>query len=107
MTGVAPARLGAVSSAKPALRVLVALLGGYGFARGFVALATATLAVDGLSYDDAWLLAAMLAFPLLLTAVIWTFGSRHLLRVALVLGGGTAMMSVAAHVLARLGSGSI
>lgn len=92
---------------RPVFRVLVALLGGYGFARGFVALATATLARSGVPYDDAWMLAAIVGFPLLLAIVIWAFGARRVTRVALVLGAGAIAMNVAAHVLARLGTGSV
>jgi hypothetical protein len=89
------------------LRVLVALLGGYGFAHGFAALATAALARAGLPFEDAWQLAAILVFPLLLTVVIWTFGSRRITRVAMVLVGGAVVMTASAHALARLGTGPV
>lgn len=89
-----------------ALRLLTSLVGGYAFARGFVALGTAALAFSGVPYDDAWLLAAMLVFPLLVAVVIWAFASRRPVRVAAALGGGAVAMTVAALLLARHASGS-
>lgn len=78
-----------------ALRIAAAVLGGYVFCWGFIALAMAGLYALGMSFHDAEHLSAMLAFVLYLTVFCWAFAVRSLLRAWLVLGGGGALMAAA------------
>jgi len=91
---------------KLALRMTVSLVGGYLFARGFAALITAMMVRGGTVYEDAWLLAAMLVFPVLLGVVIWTFATRRVVMFAAAVGGLAIALNVAAHLLARQSLGA-
>ena len=69
------------------LRIAAAVLGGYAFCWGFVALGMAGLFALGMSFHDAEHLCAMLAFLLYVTVFCWAFATRSL--AGLTLGGGT------------------
>jgi hypothetical protein len=73
-------------------RCAAAVFGGYLFVWGLVTLSIAGLAAGGMDYDQAWMLAMLLAFLVYLVVFLWAFAARRLLIVWLVLlGGGTAM----------------
>ncbi len=81
------------------LRIAAAMLGGYAFCWGFVALSMAGLFALGMSFHDAEHLCAMLAFLLYVTVFCWAFAARSLARVWAVLAGGAALMAGAASLL--------
>ena len=81
------------------LRIAAAVLGGYAFCWGFVALGMAGLFALGMSFHDAEHLCAMLAFLLYVTVFCWAFATRSLARVWAVLAGGAALMAGAASLL--------
>ncbi len=73
-------------------RIAAAVLGGYVFVWGLVALSIASLAAGGMDYDQAWMLAMLLAFLVYLVVFLWAFAARRLIVVWVVLlGGGAAM----------------
>lgn len=77
-------------------RVLAALVGGYAFCWGFIALGIAALFAVGMEFHDAEHLASMLAFLLYLGVFLWAIAARSLARVWLTLtGGGAAMAALA------------
>jgi len=82
-----------------ALRIAAAVLGGYAFCWGFIALAIAGLCALGMALRDAEQLASMLALLLYLVMFLWAFAARSTLRVWAVLAGGGATMAVAASLL--------
>lgn len=84
------------SAYKPALRLVVALLGGYAFTWGLVAFGVATLAGLGMDYHDAETAWMVLAFLIFLPLFLWSFASPHQGRVMALLCGGAALMTVAA-----------
>ena len=78
-------------------RIGAAVLGGYAFCWGFIALALAGCYVAGLSFHDAEHLSAMLGVLLYLGVFLGVFATRRLgLAWLLLLGGGGAMAGVAA-----------
>ncbi len=79
-------------------RVLAALLGGYAFCWGFIALGIAALFAVGMEFHDAEHLASMLAFLLYVGVFLWAIAARSLARVWLVLLGGGATMAALASV---------
>lgn len=82
-------------------RIGAALVGGYALAWGFVTLTISGLVAFGVAYDDAWMLAMMLAFLLYLAAFLWSFTTRSAwLAWAILLGTG-ALMTGTALVIAR------
>lgn len=82
-------------------RIAAAVLGGYAFCWGFIALGMAAMYAAGMSFHDAEHLAAMLGLLLYLTVFCWSFVDRSLLRVWLVLAGGGLLMTGAAELLKR------
>lgn len=82
-------------------RIAAAVLGGYVFCWGFIALAMASLYAAGLSFHDAEHLASILGLLLFLAAFLWAFAARSLLRVWIVLVGGGALMAGLAHAVQR------
>lgn len=74
-----------------ASRVLAAIAGGWLFSAGFVVLGLALGRRAGLSFADAQTLAWLLAMPLYVAIVCWTFAARSAWRVwAALVGGGLA-----------------
>lgn len=84
------------ASARVTLRVVLAVVGGYGFTAGCVALLAVALTLAGTSRSEAAVLAAMLGFLLYLVVLLWSFATRRFASLAtvLILGG------VATHALA-------
>ena len=79
-----------------ASRTAVALLGGYVFTWGVIALGVAGLYAAGLEFHDAEHLSYIIGLLVFLSAFLVAFAARGLRRVALVLvGGGAAMTAVA------------
>jgi hypothetical protein len=94
----APAR---VSALHVASRVAASLLGGYGFVWGFISLGTGLGVVAGMPYGDAHTLLQMLAFLVFLAGFCWAFTARSVLRVWLTFGGGGALMTLGAWLIAE------
>ncbi|MBL7250818.1 iron uptake protein [Alloalcanivorax sp. C16-2] len=80
-------------------RVAAAVLGGYLFVWGAMALGVAGLFALGMSFHDAEHLCAMLAFLVYLVVFLWSFAAPDLRRVWLILAGGGALMSVLASLI--------
>ena len=81
-------------------RFAAAILGGFVFAYGFVALATLAGFELGLPFFEAWALTMMLAIVVYLAALLWGFAARRTAIVWAVLGGGGCAMAAAAWALA-------
>ncbi len=82
-----------------ALRIAAAVLGGYAFTWGFMALGMAGLFALGLEFHDAESLSAIVGILLYLAVFLWAFAARSLRRVWLVLAGGGALMAGAASLV--------
>lgn len=82
-------------------RIAAGLVGGYVFTWGFVALGIASLAILGLSFDDAYALTVILAFLLFLVVFCWAFAAVSVVRVWIVLTGGGAVMTGVAWAVSR------
>ncbi|WP_423600563.1 iron uptake protein [Roseateles sp. MS654] len=77
-------------------RIGAAVLGGYAFCWGFVAIALSGLYAAGMPFHDAEHLAAILAVLLYLVIFCWTFAARRVGLVwAVLLVGGGVMSGVA------------
>lgn len=85
-----------------ASRIAAAVLGGYAFCWGFVALAVAGLYALGMAFHDAEHLGAILAFLLYLGAFCWAFVTPRPWRAWAVLVGGGGAMAAAASLLQYL-----
>jgi len=83
-------------------RVAAALLGGYAFCWGFIALGVAGMYRLGMPFHDAEHLSEMLAFLVYLGVFLWAFAARSLPRVWAVLAGGGAVMAGSATLLQSL-----
>ena len=73
-------------------RIGAAILAGYAFTLGFVAVVIAGLVVAGRGCGHAWRLAMAFAFLLDLAVFFWAFAARSVVRVWLVLAGGAALL---------------
>jgi len=76
-----------------AARVAAAVLGGYGFAWGFIAAGASLAFAAGLDFHDAEFLASMLGVLAFLVAFLWAFAARRLWVVWTVLPGGGALLA--------------
>lgn len=85
-----------------ASRIAAAVLGGYVFCWGFIALAVAGLYALGMAFHDAEHLGSILAFLLYLAAFCWTFVTPAVWRAWAVLVVGGVAMAAAASLLQRL-----
>lgn len=74
-------------------RIAAALLGGYAFTWGFMALVIAAWFAAGLEFHDGEMLAAMLGFLLFLVVFLWAFAARSQARVWIVLLVGAGVMT--------------
>ena len=74
-------------------RTLTALLGGYAFVWGFIAFGMAGLFASGMSFHDTEHLCAILGLLIYAIVFMWTFAARNLVRVAVILFGGGAVMA--------------
>lgn len=84
------------------LRVLAAMLGGYVFAWGTVALATCLLFAAKLDFHDAEFLGAFIGLLAYVTVFLWSIATQRLLRVWGVLLGGGLLMAAAASLIQTL-----
>lgn len=82
-------------------RVLAGIFCSYAFTWGFAAAGVAALVGLGVDYHDAEMGVLMLAFLVFLGLFLWTFAARSLLRVWLVLLGGSALLFTAAWAIQR------
>lgn len=80
-------------------RVAAAVLGGYAFCWGLIALGVAGLFALGMPFEDAEQLSSMLAWLAYLVAFLWAFGAARLAPVWTVLAGGGALMAGLASLL--------
>ncbi|OGA80117.1 MAG: iron uptake protein [Burkholderiales bacterium RIFCSPHIGHO2_01_FULL_63_240] len=83
-------------------RTAAALLGGYAFTWGFIALGMALLFSAGMDFHDAEHLSAILGFLVFLCAFLWAFAGRSLVRVWAVLAGGGLLMTGGASLVQHL-----
>jgi len=79
-----------------ASRTAVALLGGYVFTWGLIALGVALMYSAGMEFHDAEHLSYIVGLLAFLVAFLVAFAAQGLRRVALVLVGGGAVMTAAA-----------
>jgi hypothetical protein len=78
-------------------RIAAAVIGGYAFCWGFIALGLAGFYAAGMAFHDAEHLSSILGLLLYLVAFCWTFAAPRVGRAwALLLGGGVAMAGLAA-----------
>lgn len=77
-------------------RLAAALLGGYAFTWGFVALGVAGLVALGVEFAEAETALLLLAFLVFLPLFLWACTETSLARVWAVLGGGAVLMTAAA-----------
>ncbi|MGR4895484.1 iron uptake protein [Stenotrophomonas sp. LARHCG68] len=80
-------------------RILAAILGGYVFAWGTVALTTSALFAVKLAFHDAEFLGALVGLLAYLGAFLWAIATHHVARLWMVLVGGGALMAAAASLL--------
>lgn len=80
-------------------RIAAAILGGYAFTWGFMAVGTALLYAVGMAFHDAESLSAIVGFLVYLILFLWAFAAPRLLRVWLVLVGSGAVMAVTASLI--------
>lgn len=78
-------------------RIAAAVLGGYAFCWGFIALGLAGFYAAGMGFHDAEHLSSILGMLVYLVVFCWAFAARRVSRVwALLLGGGALMAGIAA-----------
>ena len=97
-----------MSTASPSLRPLplasriaAAVLGGYAFCWGFVALGLSSLYRAGMGFHDAEHLSSILGLLLYLVVFCWVFSARRVGRAWAVLLGGAAVMAGTATLIQR------
>lgn len=83
----------------PAQRIAAALLGGYAFTWGLIALAMALPFAAGMHFHDAEHLGAIVGLLAYLVVFLWAFAAHSLARVWAVLLGGGALMAAAASLV--------
>lgn len=91
-----------VSIVQVCSRIAAAVLGGYAFTWGLMALGVALLFAMGMEFHDAEHLSYIIGFLVYLTVFLWAFASRSLLRVWLLLAGGGVFMVLLASLLQSL-----
>lgn len=79
-----------------ASRTAVAILGGYAFTWGVIALGIVLMYSAGMEFHDAEHLSYIIGLLVFLTAFLVAFATQALRKVALVLVGGGALMSALA-----------
>lgn len=79
-----------------AARVVVALVGGYAFTWGFVALGIAGVTALGGDFHEVEMALLLLAFIVYLGLFLWAFTASGLMRVITVFGGGAVCMTACA-----------
>ncbi len=81
------------------LRLVLALVGGYVFAAGFVALVAAGLPHLGMANTESTTLGGMLGMLVYLTIMIWAVASTRPLRAAVIVFVAAALMILLAPML--------
>ena len=84
-----------------ASRVGAAVLGGYAFTWGFIALSTALLSKAGMGFHDAEFLSSAVGLLVFLVALLWTVACRRVALAWLVLAGGGALMAALASLVQK------
>lgn len=84
-----------------AARIAGAVLGGYAFTWGLIALGMALLFAAGLEFHDAENLTAFVGFLAFTAVFLWAFAAKTVVRVWLVLAGGGIAMAGAAELVQR------
>lgn len=82
-----------------ASRILLAVLGGYVFCWGVVALCAAGTFPLGAEFHDGETLGSILALLVYPAAFLWAFAARSLWRAGAVLVGGGTLMAAAASLI--------
>ena len=91
-----------LSSANIAARIAAAVLGGYVFIWGLIALIVALMFAAGMEFHDAESLGNIIGFLIYVTVFLWAFASRKLKPVWLVLVGGGLFMTASASLIQSL-----
>lgn len=95
-------RTGAAARRDPialSARILLAVVGGYMFCWGIIALCAAATFPLGAEFHDGETLGSILALLVYPAAFLWTFAARSLWRAGAVLAGGGALMAAAASLI--------
>jgi hypothetical protein len=79
--------------------MLLAVLGGYAFCWGVIALCAAGTFPLGAEFHDGETLGSILALLIYPLVFLWAFAARNLCLVGMVLVGGGALMAVAASLI--------
>lgn len=82
-------------------RIAASLLGGYIFVWGFIALGISIGLCLGVAYSEVQMLMLLLAFFVFLGAFLWSFVTKGLWRLWLVLAGGGVLMTGAAWLITK------
>jgi hypothetical protein len=82
-----------------AARILLAVLGGYAFCWGVIALCAAGTFPLGAEFHDGETLGSILALLVYPAAFLWAFAARSVWLVGTVLVGGGALMAAAASLI--------
>ena len=80
-------------------RILLAVLGGYAFCWGVVAISAAGTFPLGAEFHDGEMLGWILALLIYPVAFLWAFAARSLWRVGVVLVGGGMLTAAAASLI--------
>ncbi|MET0264941.1 MAG: iron uptake protein [Duganella sp.] len=96
MASVTPSQLNIAS------RTLAAVLGGYAFTWGLIALGMAAMVAADVEFHDAEHLSAIIGFLVFLIIFLAAFGARNIKRVWLVLVGGAVVMTAGASLIQSL-----
>jgi len=83
-------------------RIAAAVLGGYAFCWGFIAIGIAGLFALGMPFHDAEHLSGLLGMLVFLVVFLWAFAARSMVRLWGVLLGGGALMAGAATLVQSL-----
>lgn len=91
-----------ISIAQLGSRIAAAILGGYAFTWGLMALGVALLFAAGMGFHDAEHLGYIVGLLAYLVVFLWAFASDNLKRVWLLLAGGGVLMTLAASLTQSL-----
>jgi len=80
-------------------RILLAVIGGYAFCWGVIALCAAATFPLGAEFHDGETLGSIVAFLAYPAVFLWAFAARSLWRVGAVLAGGGTLMAAAASLI--------